>query len=311
MTIITKPLPEKRLDSFDLPLVEETTANDSRIDVDNPDAADNHVFIIHSRGRRVSTSTLFCVFVTALLVTSIGVMGGLYVYRQYARAQMHRFWCSIPYERTSGFKALDAHFRPYSLLPQDFYGMHDPDVEFINEEYLKSDGSFPSIPNFFKERFEIEDGYEKIDVPDFKEGRRGIFIHDFHTNITGIIDAEGKRCFVMPLDREAVLPPSSLRDLMHKLWEGYYDIDMATVKNTMRAVLPAIDNFSNIGIYITKECQDLNTYFLEKQENKVTKRSADMPDNAKFAQFAGKMIEEFDIVNYEAILDFEEKNKKN
>jgi len=39
------------------------------------------------------------------------------------------------------------------------------------------------IDNFFKERFEIDlenEHYEKIDVPDFRGGRQGRFIHDFN-----------------------------------------------------------------------------------------------------------------------------------
>nr|CAI5851044.1 unnamed protein product [Callosobruchus analis] len=48
---------------------------------------------------------------------------------------------------------------------------------------------------FFQENFEIDDDrkYEKIDVPDFRDGRAGRFIHDFNTNITGIIDITGRR----------------------------------------------------------------------------------------------------------------------
>lgn len=41
---------------------------------------------------------------------------------------------------------------------------------------------------FFKEEFDIdmeEENYEKIDVPDFRGGRRGRFIHDFNANKTG------------------------------------------------------------------------------------------------------------------------------
>lgn len=39
------------------------------------------------------------------------------------------------------------------------------------------------IRSFFKERFEIDlenEQYEKIDVPDFRGGRQGRFIHDFY-----------------------------------------------------------------------------------------------------------------------------------
>jgi hypothetical protein len=37
---------------------------------------------------------------------------------------------------------------------------------------------------FFQEEFEIDlenENYEKINVPDFRDGRRGRFIHDFNS----------------------------------------------------------------------------------------------------------------------------------
>lgn len=48
---------------------------------------------------------------------------------------------------------------------------------------------------FFQENFQIDptNKYEKIDVPDFNNGRSGRFIHDFNTNYTGIIDVTGWR----------------------------------------------------------------------------------------------------------------------
>lgn len=47
--------------------------------------------------------------------------------------------------------------------------------------------------NFFEENYEIDtdNQYEKINVPDFRNGRSGRFIHDFNTNYTGIIDVTG------------------------------------------------------------------------------------------------------------------------
>lgn len=43
------------------------------------------------------------------------------------------------------------------------------------------------MKGFLPERFEINDEkkYEKIAVPDFRDGRSGRFIHDFNTNMTG------------------------------------------------------------------------------------------------------------------------------
>lgn len=48
--------------------------------------------------------------------------------------------------------------------------------------------------DYFQENVDIDtvNELEKIDVPNFKNGRTGRFIHDFNTNYTGILDVTGK-----------------------------------------------------------------------------------------------------------------------
>lgn len=48
----------------------------------------------------------------------------------------------------------------------------------------------------------------------------GRFIHEFESNKTAIVDQTAKRCFVMPLDREKVLPPRSMFDMIQKMSDG-------------------------------------------------------------------------------------------
>lgn len=75
---------------------------------------------------------------------------------------------------------------------------------------------------------------------------------------------DGHRCFVMPLNRDAVLPPRSLFDLIHKMWDGYYEVNTDVVRETMRVILPPLTDLEEFGTYISKECKDLPTYQLEK-----------------------------------------------
>jgi integral membrane protein 2B len=74
---------------------------------------------------------------------------------------------------------------------------------------------------FFQEDIEIQDddsaSFADISIPDFKDGRRGRFIHDFKNNLTTIVDHSAKRCFIYPLDRTSVLPPKSLAEVMVKM----------------------------------------------------------------------------------------------
>lgn len=124
------------------------------------------------------------------------------------------------------------------------------------------------MDGFFKEHFDLDvsdqESYAKIDVPDFREGRSGRFLHDFSSNQTAIIDQDTSRCFVMPLDRETVLPPKSLADVIQKMWSGYYNIDTNVIRKNMRVVLPAMTDLSEISKRIQNECDGMNIYRLEK-----------------------------------------------
>lgn len=121
---------------------------------------------------------------------------------------------------------------------------------------------------FFKEEVEIDmnedNAYTKISVPDFRDGRNGRFLHDFKFNQSAIIDSEAQRCFVMPLDRETVLLPRDMFDLVTKMWSGYYNIDTEVLRKNMRVITPAIEDFSSIAPRIQSECDDKKTYRLEK-----------------------------------------------
>jgi integral membrane protein 2B len=77
---------------------------------------------------------------------------------------------------------------------------------------------------FFRDEIEIQDdddeSYADIKIPDFRDGRRGRFIHDFKNNQTTIVDEDSKRCFVYPLDYETTMPPKSIIDVFIKMQTG-------------------------------------------------------------------------------------------
>ncbi|PNF29660.1 hypothetical protein B7P43_G15774 [Cryptotermes secundus] len=303
MTVITKPITDKKADKLDEPLVEneEIESLPPKVDLEAAAHAEPQYFILKARARRVSTATTVCLFLTALLVMSIGIIGGVYLYRQFARSQMHSFrgWCSIPYEGTKATMYLDDKNNPSQQHASPFAD-HDLFKSLIRSSSVgdgKTDG-------FFQEEFEIDlenEDYEKINVPDFRDGRRGRFIHDFNSNKTGIIDLDGHRCFVMPLNRQRVLPPRSLFDLIRKMWDGYYEVDTDVVRETMRVVTPPITDYKNVGYYISRECSGVPTYMLEKVVTSVFKRSAE-EENTLFAVYAGDKILQFNIVNMPEVL---------
>lgn len=276
MTIITKPITEKA-EKLVLPTSEnDQLAGDTQLIGDAEAPEDPHFIFLRARARRVSTRTTLCLLLTALMVVSIGIICGTYLYRQYLRSQIFKGWCNFPVEQP-------------------------PDSAMLLDT------------NFIQEEFEIDlnrEEYEKIIVPDFRDGRSGRFIHDFNTNKTGIVDITGQRCFIMPLNRDNVLPPKSLFDLIQKIWDGYYKVDTEIVRETMKVITPPIEDASEAGNYIAKECSGVPIYRLEKYVGGVVKRSADLHTEAKFAQFSGKGITEFDIINLEDAQAYEEAHKK-
>lgn len=124
--------------------------------------------------------------------------------------------------------------------------------------------------NFFREEVDLDfsddNALAKINVPDFRDGRYGRFLHDFKSNQTAIIDEGAKRCFIMPLDRDAVLPPKSLADLILKMYTGYYDINPTEINKKMRVVTPALtgDDLTSVSPNIQNACESMDVYRLEK-----------------------------------------------
>uniref|UniRef100_A0A2R5LDM6 Integral membrane protein 2 n=1 Tax=Ornithodoros turicata TaxID=34597 RepID=A0A2R5LDM6_9ACAR len=284
MTIITQPLTEKKLAKSPQakPLVQHEAGAERDVE--------GSPVIVTMRARRVSTTTTLCVFITALLVLSTGIVGGVYLYRQFTHYKLRHFkgWCGVPY--------VSDYERPSRT--------HTPDFLRSNSAGSRPESSNMLVDsvrdNFFQERFDLDlefEQYEQIEVPDFTHGRRGRFIHDFAVNKTGIVDMDGQRCFVMPLNRSLVLPPHSLFDLIVKMRAGYYDVDTEIVRERMRVVTPPILDFRGVGYYIARECASLPTYRLERMTSPVFKRSLDSKDPAVFVEFAGAKITEIDIMN--------------
>ncbi|XP_056642878.1 integral membrane protein 2B isoform X2 [Diorhabda carinulata] len=289
MTILTKPFSEKKGDKAVTPLVlnEQATPPSAPEDVESQQRRMPRILIFPTgtSPHRVTTATTLCLLLTAISVVGVGIVGGKILYDQYLRAAPKQYEFD------------GSRFEGWAQIP-----LSDEDEEFQKK----------IVKDYFQENFEINDDekYEKIDVPDFRDGRSGRFIHDFNTNTTGIIDITGHRCFVMPLNRDNVLPPKSLFDLIHKMWEGYYKVNTDIVRRNMKVVLPPIKDTKSIGGYISSECDGLPIYRLENYVGGVVKRSADEEKEAVFSQFAGQGLFQIDIANWNEVRAYEENLNK-
>ncbi|XP_053676998.1 uncharacterized protein LOC128727149 [Anopheles nili] len=317
MTIIAKSA-TKKAEKTILPLVlpRSDAAPSAPIDDGTNSVASNITLL--RRSRQLKPATAAILLLVALLGFSIGTIGGLFYYRQYAQARNHMRYhgfCKIPYD-ASNFEPLyrsmnvdrdmeilrqfNIYQMPKSLNPQ---GSTSDDSQSMENGNGNDGGN--TADDFFREEFELglsdEENYSKIDVPLFRGQRPARFLHDFTFNQSGIIDSAARRCFIMPLDRETVLPPQSLHDLIQKMQHGYYNIDTSVLKKTMRVVLPELTDFTDVSPRITKECVDMKIYELEKIISGVYKRSTDIQERAKFAEFGGNHISLIDIANLDEL----------
>lgn len=292
MTIFTKA--EKDIEKQKVILPNATDGTSAPAALVNVAENDNDSMIYYRR--RSAPAALF-LFFSALAVMSMGTLTGVTIYRLYGPTQNARHFrgmCEIPYDSQSLIH------RPGDMSSDEFRNLFPQ----IDMNYTSPDS------NFFREDFELdltdEESYASISIPDFRDGRRGRFMHDFKENQSVIIDDNAFRCFIMPLDRENVLPPKSFYDLIQKIKNGYYDIDTERVRQKWRVITPAIKDLTSISQKIGNECIGMKVYMLEKYVNSVFKRSTDqLSENGKFVEFSGKGIVEFDLVNIQQIEDLE------
>ncbi|XP_052837864.1 integral membrane protein 2B [Drosophila gunungcola] len=248
----------------------------------------------------------FLLFLIAVVVMLLGVLGGWTLYRVYAPSHgsmRYHALCEIPYPEDSMEMArvYPRSDGPFALNWRSLMPDFGPP--------MTNSGSLDD--NYFREDIELdgdsdEEGYARVDVPDFKDGRRGRFMHDFKENQSAIIDTTTGRCFIMPLDRDTTLPPTSFADLMKKMSTGYYNIDTERVRRQMRVVTPRITDLSLFSERIANECYDMKVYMMEKFVSGISKRSADpLPDSGKYAEFMGKGVIEYDLANIAEVEAYE------
>lgn len=305
MTVITKAIGEKKpAEKMEQPLVlddNESEGGSLNDDLESGRVKKPQICGYYLVLRKHSMTTHLLIF-TTFLVMAIGIIGGAYIYRNYVEwHKLRTAWYSIPYNLMSAEAALHKKRLPTGISSDStsirfLHGNQLP-IFLTNEELNEQ------FDDTFQESFEIdlENEREGVDVPDFRGGRQGRFLHDFNINLTGIIDVDGHSCFVMPLDRQRVLPPRDMYDLLSKMYGGYYEVNTEVVRETMKAVLPAIRDRLSVGTYIARECNNMPIYALEKINNTSTGISKREVKDPPFVLFSGNKISEFNIMNMDEV----------
>ncbi|XP_074595445.1 integral membrane protein 2B-like [Brevipalpus obovatus] len=252
---------------------------------------------LKSRSGPSQRAPTFCIFMMAIFISATGIIGGVYLYRQVTQHRLRHFrqWCSVPYPRpllaVNGFSDSSRTLRPAALERK------------LDEK--KDKVSKQIFEKFFDEEFDFDPKsplVERIEVPDFSEGRRGRYVHDFMMNVTGIVDLEEDRCFVLPLNRSMIYPPHSAIDLIIKLKSGFYDVDTEIIRESYRVVTPPVTDIKSYGFYIARECEKFPTYRLEKITSRVFRRDTHIEGvKSVFTEFAGPKISQIHITNLASI----------
>jgi hypothetical protein len=127
-------------------------------------------------------------------------------------------------------------------------------------------GVAPSLGSF-NETVEIDQSFERLEVPPLMDFRRSTIMHDFDKNLTAIVDLASKRCYILPLNPEGVKPPKNLMDLLNKFQSGYYLPNAKIVRESYKVVIPPMTDKESLGYYIWHDCQSYETYRLVKNED--------------------------------------------
>lgn len=279
MTGIIIPSAEKKSDNVplvtDMEIDPSSQAKDLEAgNVGNDRPVKSKFLVLRVINERVySTWALIYVLLMSLLIIFM-MLYGEYIYRAISNAfsdENDSYYGTeiigfndksfLPLQDTD--RGINSDYEVNELSDMDFQKLESfaLNMEKMNDQMMNPE----DIISHFKEEFEMdlkEDSYEKLS-PVLPLTSAARFIHDFSANVTGIVDVEGKQCFVMPLNHNALLPPKSLYDLLFKMSSGYYSVDTSNVMHNMRVVKPAIKDLTEYGVYIAKDCAGYPTYKLE------------------------------------------------
>jgi len=146
------------------------------------------------------------------------------------------------------------------------------DVTFYDEVASQSGNKAAQRSGKFQEEFEVDqvnNKYERLQVPPVLDFRQATVVHDFEKNLTAIVDRFRARCYILPLNRETVQPPKNFLDLLQKFQSGYYLPNAEIVRENYKVQTPAIDDLEPLGVYIESDCQYFETFHLVKDDQPI------------------------------------------
>jgi len=302
MTVVTKPLTaaekKKEAEANSSPLVQPQQDVAVPVPTQGKDEPDLRLTYLNGRVRRMSRANHLCLALCLTLVTMLGLMAAMHIYKTLF---IRRNFCGsyrIP---------LNHGIMPENtLVAANFQNPRDYDDAFKLNMFALFNHEVPKIAKEVQEQvkdfeFDVEldmdtNDFETFEMPEIFLGR---YMHDFKVNYTVIIDTLGKKCFLMNLDRNLIPAPKNVFDILAKMRKGAFDIDYEEIKKTYRVNGPALAQFdASHGSFIPDACSNKPTYRLEELVgNVVVKR--EVTSGNKFGEFVGSKLIKYNIVNAE------------
>ncbi|XP_053328403.1 integral membrane protein 2A [Spea bombifrons] len=128
-----------------------------------------------------------------------------------------------------------------------------------------------------------------VPVPNFAEGDSAAIVHDFDRLLTAYLDLQLQKCYVINMNTSVVMPPRNLMDLFMKL--NTYLPQTYLVREEL-VVTERIDDVSDLGIFIYRQCAGRETYRLQRRDQIIGLQKRSAEQCRKITHFENKFVME-------------------
>ncbi|RVE58505.1 hypothetical protein OJAV_G00209850 [Oryzias javanicus] len=173
-------------------------------------------------------------------------------------------------------------------------------VNYIEDNYMMTDEEM-DLPSSMRElemtvRILEEEQVEiiSVPVPNFEDGDPADIVHDFDRRLTAYLDLKLDRCYVIPLNTSAVMPPKDLMELLVNVKAGTYLPQSYLVHEEM-VVTERLERVDKLGYFIYNLCRDKETFKLQRRDRILGIQKREALKCHKIRHFENKFVVETQI----------------
>jgi len=300
MTVLTKPFsaiqakkPEDHAPKDDEKLMKSGVEAEVKIEGVPEDREETEYFLV--RASRIARMTNFCMLLSLLSLLLLGIGAGIHSYRVFVFRNSWAGRCSLP---------LRDFFSENTIIGASIKRREQNNEAYKNLMSMddrRTKSVLPIIPDF-QDSFEFdydvdveEQNYEVVELPEIFFGR---YMHDFKANLTVIIDSMRERCYIFKLDRALIPAPRNLFDIIVKMKQGVYDVNMQEIQKNYRIVGDELESLEGLGYLVPRSCSNKRTFRLEEMVGDVIEKREAVEDKMEqFGEFTGHAVIQYHIVN--------------